>query len=575
MQYPMRTILKYTQFPTGLVALAVVGLAVAVISITTFQRAPLSVPAMPSLFSSAELEALAIENQASAPALAQEQVDIHLGSGVARVLPAQSKKSGATEVTGGATGSASLAQTIASSGNRITYPVSTIPCDVVFDFLLTGTSGAQANYDLVVTNRGYSACNSATLTLYYGDGEEYVSSSPSASSGGYYWRLGNMPSSDQEIVRLTTQGAATLPSSTEGCATARNGSDSCSTARNAGSVNETPSPTPTPTPSTVPTPTPTSAPIPTATPLPTPTPTPPTGPRPVPAGDIYGTWVWDDVSSVTDAKMQSIVDNAATGGFTVIYLTVDKYIELNALTAGVTKTAQINAYNAALVKFITLANSKGIAVMAEAGWKDWVTGTYRTKPITILNFVASFNNTQAARFSGVQFDIEPYLLSTYEKNKASVLTSFVTLVGEIVNANKSLGLTLEFVIPHFYDCLQNWTPKITYNGKTDCTFNHLLTLLDQSPNSTISIMAYRNFAIGDNGVIAISQEEVSQAAGHPTKVVIAQETGNVDPDYVTYFGTSKSYLFGELAKVVNKFGSWDGFGGIAIHYLDPYTILPK
>nr|MBP9686958.1 hypothetical protein [Candidatus Doudnabacteria bacterium] len=297
------------------------------------------------------------------------------------------------------------------------------------------------------------------------------------------------------------------------------------------------------------------------------------GIRPVAPEKFYGVWVWDDVYKMSEANISTIVNKAAAGGFDTVYLTVDKYLELNAITNTTSRTTALNSYADSLSKFISLANAKGMQVYAEAGWKDWAESGKRTKSISILQYVQSFNTARQTKFAGVQYDIEPYLLSTYERNKATVLTNFVNHVGDIVAANQTISLPLEFVIPHFYDCAQKWTPNISYGGKSDCTFNHLLTILDRSPNSTISIMAYRNFALGDNGVVKLVQEELKQAMGRPTKIVVAQETGDVDPSYVTYFGTGKSYLYGEFAKIVNSVGSMSSFGGIAVHYIDPFSAL--
>ncbi len=454
------------------------------------------------------------------------------------------------------------------------YAVTGVTCDIVFDFKLLSSTADRAQYNMYVTNRGSGLCDDASLTLYYSDGERFISAAPVPQSG-YYWKLGDLQSSEQRFLSLTTSGATILPSGTEGCATAHNGSDSCATATKVTIEPTVPPVTPTPTP--IPTATPTAIATPTAVATSTPTPTPTalntSGVRPVAQNKFYGVWVWDDVYKMSDAGITAIVNNSAAGGFDTIYLTIDKYLELNAISNTNTRAAALASYADSLSKFISLANAKGMQVFAEAGWKDWAENGKRTKSISILQYVKNYNATRQAKFAGVQYDIEPYLLSSYERNKATVLTNFVNHVAEIVAANQTINIPLEFVIPHFYDCAQKWTPNVTYAGKSDCTFNHLLTILDKSPNSTISIMAYRNFAEGDNGVLKLVQEELKQAQGKATKIVVAQETGDVDPAYVTYFGTDKTYMYGEFAKIVNAIGAMSSFGGMAVHYIDPFTAL--
>lgn len=545
----------YTKYTTKLTHLqivtAIASISISALLIVAYNWKPETAIYFPSLHRSVVVTpsptASLPTSAAVRPTVAMEQVDTHLGQ--------------RQVITGTVLGGTISTQAVVSLAPA--YAVTTLTCDIVFDFKLTDAVSGQVSYEMYVTNRGSGLCDDASLTLYYSNGERFLSATPAPQSG-YYWRLGDMNSSEQRAITLTTVGAAVVPSNTEGCATAHNGSDSCTTAIQVAAI---PVSTPTPIP------TPTATPIPTSAPTPTQIAPNTSDLRPVAQDKFYGTWVWDDVYKMSDANILVIVNKVAAGGFDTIYLTVDKYLELNAISNKASRTTALNSYADSLSKFISLANTKGIRVYAEAGWKDWAENGKRAKAISILQYVQNFNAGRPEKFAGVQYDIEPYLLSTYERNKASVLTNFVTHVAEIVAANQSVKLPLEFVIPHFYDCMQKWTPNITYNGKSDCTFNHLLAIVDKSPKSTISIMAYRNFADGDNSVLKLVQEELKQSLGRSTKIVIAQETGDVDPGYVTYFGTGKSYMYSEFAKIVTALGDLDSFGGMAVHYIDPFTAL--
>jgi hypothetical protein len=127
------------------------------------------------------------------------------------------------------------------------------------------------------------------------------------------------------------------------------------------------------------------------------------------------------------------------------------------------------------------------------------------------------------------------------------------------------------VIPHFYDSTQAWTPKTTLNGVSDYTYTHLLRILNRNPNSTIIVMAYRDYFEGEGGTREIVTPEIQQAG--TTKVIVAQETGNVEPDYVTFYGQSRGELFSALGSIQNAFKNNAGFGGIAVHYFDPFIEL--
>ena len=289
----------------------------------------------------------------------------------------------------------------------------------------------------------------------------------------------------------------------------------------------------------------------------------------------YGVWVWTSPHQMNATQRNKVISTASASGFNVIYLTIDDYLAIDALEEGSEKTAKKVAYSDALETFIIAANAKGIEVDVEAGWRDWAEEGLRYKGISIIDYAIEYNNSRTNKIRGVQFDVEPYLLPTYESNKAVVLKNFVTFVDQVTQQIGSSSLRLSIVIPHFYDSSQKWTPAIMYDGITTYTFDHLLRILDSRRNSSIILMSYRNFAKNKNGSIEISQVEVHTASNgnHPTKIIVAQETGNVEPDYVTFYGTSKKYLEEQVNLINQSFSSKSAFGGIAIHYLEPYLEL--
>jgi hypothetical protein len=88
-------------------------------------------------------------------------------------------------------------------------------------------------------------------------------------------------------------------------------------------------------------------------------------------------------------------------------------------------------------------------------------------------------------------------------------------------------------------------------------------------------MSYRNFAEGKDGSIEVSRNELRTAIGitNRTKVIIAQETGNFPPPYITFHGTSKDRFESEISKIDEAFRHQNNFGGFAIHYLNSYLAL--
>jgi hypothetical protein len=404
----------------------------------------------------------------------------------------------------------------------------------------TAPVGGQIVYNIKVKNIGKVQCKNTSLSLYYADNESFVSSDIKTTASNYYWNLGVINSGIEKNIMVTTQATGYIGDSValEGCATADSAIDSCASngVKIIGSIDITPTPV-------------------------------------ISTLSEYGVWVWTSPLQMSQQYMVSIVDAAKTNGINTLYVTIDDFLDIHSLPEGASKTIQKSAYSDALESLIRIANQQGIEVDAEAGWRDWAEPAQKYKAFAIVDYVKEYNmNHSEYKLRGFQYDVEPYLLSTYEKNKGPILTKFVQLIDETVTRLGNSDLRFAVVIPHFYDDAQAWTPAVTYNGKTQHTFNHLLNLLDQRKGSSIILMSYRNFAEGNNGSIQISDVEVRQALGS-TKVIVGQETGNVDPAYVTFYGLSKAQYLSQIEIIKNAFKDKIGFGGMAVHYIEPFLEL--
>jgi hypothetical protein len=191
--------------------------------------------------------------------------------------------------------------------------------------------------------------------------------------------------------------------------------------------------------------------------------------------------------------------------------------------------------------------------------------------------VAKYNteSTDSQKVRYIEFDIEPQTIANYETNKTNLLTYYITLVDKVVTrvSLNEPNVRVAFTLPHYFDSVVNWTPKIKYNNKTQYTFSHIIDLMSKLKNdNAVSIMAYRNFAEGKNGAIDISKTEINEIKnkGYKTKVAIIQETGNVDPSWVTFYDTCKSDMYRETQKIDNYFASSTPYAGLSYHYFDSF-----
>lgn len=416
--------------------------------------------------------------------------------------------------------------------------------------------GGSTTYTMTIKNLGKTRCLNPSVSVYYSNNVDYVEANPKPTASNYYWRFGNLAFNQSYIISFTTKHKVGVEEgaeiATEACATANNSADSC--AMNKVTINSFEEGGVVSNPNTN---------------------EPPVNPPPMNTDKEYGVWVWDSPLKMTATKEQSVVNFSANNKINVIYVTVDDYLDIYNLPEGAEKESKKKAYSDALENFIKLANAKDIKVDALAGWRDWAEPEVTWKAFAILDYVKEFNATRATKLRAVQYDVEPYLLPTYETNKAKVLTNFVKLIDD--SAKRLAGANIDFsiVIPHFYDSEQRWTPSFSYGGYNTHTFNHLLRIMDTRPNSSIILMSYRNFSEGDDSTIAISQVEVAQASigNSTTKVIVGQETGNVEPDYVTFYNTSRAYYEEQVAIVQSTFNAYKNFGGMAVHYIDPLMLL--
>lgn len=460
-------------------------------------------------------------------------------------------------------------------------------CVLAYDMTpktLTISSGETITYAVTVKNTGNGMCRDVSYSLFYAENETFVSSTPAPRASNYYWYVGNLGSRKSITTTVATRHTASVAGSrvnSEGCAAGRNAADACdasSVAITTGTQTVVTNPTVT-VPAPITSTTTTQAPVSTTTQsiattttqIPAPT-TMQTAPI-IQKGKEQGMWVWSFPSQMNTTAGTEQMKTIAAQGFNVVYITIDDYLDIAALPEGANKDTQKAAYFLSLNKFIKTAHGLGIAVDVEGGWKDWAYLANRWKGFALIDAAKEYNAVYpGAKIRAFQYDVEPYLLDEYETNKAKVLTEFVTYIDQSVARLAGSDIQFSMAIPHFYDKNQAWTPTITYGGITTHTFSHLLRILEKKPGSMILLMSYRDYFEGVGGTkeIALAEIQEASAGGYSTLVLVGQETGNVDPAYVTFYGSTKTVVLNMLGTISSAFSSYSNYGGTATHYIDSY-----
>lgn len=281
-----------------------------------------------------------------------------------------------------------------------------------------------------------------------------------------------------------------------------------------------------------------------------------------------GSWLWTPISRITPTYSEKIISGAKENGINVIYLSIDSYLDIFTLPDGKDKDEKQKVFDETIEKFIDLSHRNGIQIDAEAGWRNWAETGNTYKAYAVLDYVLKFNKNHKEKFRGFQYDVEPYLLDEYQSNKTSTLKNFLNLIDQSLVMLNNTDIELSVVIPDFYDGISGETPEILYKGKTLSVLEHLYNILDLRNNSQIIVMSYRNHSLGNDGTIDISANEVAEANKHNTKVIIAQETGDVIPPHITFYKTSKEYYENQLQFIWKAFSNEKGFGGVATHYIN-------
>jgi len=281
-----------------------------------------------------------------------------------------------------------------------------------------------------------------------------------------------------------------------------------------------------------------------------------------------GTWLWTPTLNLTPSYWNTLIAGAKKNGIRSFYLSLDSYLDIYVLPEGRAKEQKKATFDSIVERFIRAARKNGMSVDAEAGWRNWAEPGNEYKAFAIVDYVLEFNAAHTEKFRGFQYDVEPYLLESYQKDKKAVLRNFLDLVNKTVTRLDRSDLSFSVVIPDFYDGTGGETPRFFYGWDYGSTLIHLLEVLDRRPGSALLVMAYRNRSGGNDGSIDISRDEIRAADEYQTKVIVAQETGDVSPPSLTFYNTSLSALNSQIQNIQKAFADNASYNGIAIHYVN-------
>lgn len=253
---------------------------------------------------------------------------------------------------------------------------------------------------------------------------------------------------------------------------------------------------------------------------------------------IVATWLWDTYEIVKNENevLKFLQDQKVTD----LYLQINRQIPMNTYRTFVAKATELD-----------------IQVHALDGAPTWATrnGSKQYKPLIdwLTNYQAQASADQ--KFSGIHLDVEPYLLPEWQRNQKSTVELYQQFVIDFNSLAKQLNIEYALDIPFWFD-------EISFRNKFG---SGVLSewVIQQSDN--VTIMAYRNFAEGPNGVIELVKTEIAFAEKIGKNVIIALETEPSNEGSHISFSKLED-LERELQKVMKHYNQNQSFAGVAIHH---------
>ncbi|MBY0600464.1 hypothetical protein [Bacillus bingmayongensis] len=274
-----------------------------------------------------------------------------------------------------------------------------------------------------------------------------------------------------------------------------------------------------------------------------------------PSGKDKAMYVWnaEDVINTADGRTH-LINFALQKGINVIYVMTGNYLVTNPY-----KYEMLNLE----------AGKQSIKVYALDGEPSW--GENPGVALSRMQNIYDYNNrvTSDKKFDGIQFDIEPYLLTQWKDTiaRGNIIKNYLNL---IKNLNEKANLQTPKIpfavaIPFWWDGTDY--ANITYDGISKKLAYHVIDAVGEG----VVIMAYRDVAdpLGNNSIVGVSKDEVNYAQSVGKHCIIAIETKPLTETYTTFFGETETKMNTELATVDSYYANTLhyrlGYNGEAIH----------
>jgi hypothetical protein len=304
----------------------------------------------------------------------------------------------------------------------------------------------------------------------------------------------------------------------------------------------------------------------------------PTG---TPAQQGMAVYEWYRLSQVNANVSEQRLSSLRGEGFTTVYADVGEYLEVYDQPVSRTQQSRLSRLTSDLRGFVARASKLGFAVHGLAGGPSWTAESNRDLGPKLLQLIAGYNAAAAPneRLKGVQFDIEPYVESSFWDNVEVSLQAYLWTLKGIVDSYRTQpgndGLALGFAVPFWFDGTPE-VPEVTFGDTEDPTKAaafHLIDMLRQLPEAYVLVMAYRNVTSGPDGSIAHVSSEfdyASRVANAACGIVVGQEFTRATPKKLSFWWTGRAAFRQAAGELTAAYGGLPQFRGISVNDIDGY-----
>lgn len=261
---------------------------------------------------------------------------------------------------------------------------------------------------------------------------------------------------------------------------------------------------------------------------------------------------------------------------THVYLSLNDMVDIAEIEDEKRRQVEMDSFTQKIENYILQAKSQGIKIEGLFGGSSWAFSSHRYLTTKAIDTVTAYNTRYPdAAISGLHFDIEPFTLPEFTKDPRAGMVEYLTTAEEILAYadRKVPGLSIGFDIPAWLDGSREDMPDVEWKKKTGPFAFHLLDLLAQYEHGYVVVMAYRNYAQGEDSTIELAKDEIAYASSLATTpaVFIGQELNDEKPAKITFFSISNDKMFEAFRNIDEAFVKSPSYKGIAVHEVKSFV----